>query len=99
MVKGYKSEMDKYTAKIEEAIESLESVLVDGVKQETVIKPLFDSLLKTMEDYSKGVKTIKSAYVSRMQHVTESRYPNYYYTPVAIVPVPRCLAINIKFEN
>ena len=68
MVKGYNSELDKYTTEIEKAMDSLEAVLIEGAKEESVIKPHFDGLVKSMENYTKGVRMIKQAYASRMQH-------------------------------
>ena len=67
MVKGYKSELDKYTQLINDAIEPLESKIADGEKSEGGLKPLIDALSKSIEDYQKGVRMIKSAYESRTE--------------------------------
>ena len=65
MVKGYLSELDRYTKLITDCIEPLEFQIADGEKSEGRLKPLIDALSKSIEDYQKGVKTIKSAYESR----------------------------------
>ncbi|CAE7191581.1 CLE-4A-2, partial [Symbiodinium sp. CCMP2456] len=62
MVKGYKSELDMYTKQLEDAIEPLESKIADGEKSEKSLKPLMDELAKSVENFHKKVKTIKTAY-------------------------------------
>ena len=85
MVKGYKSELDKYTTQIDEAILNLEAVLIDGAKEEAVIKPLFDELVKSMDNYTKGVKMIKQAYVSRKSLAIYVIYDIYIYIYIYIL--------------
>ena len=73
MVKGYIGEIEMHTSNLERSSEAVSAKLGEGVKDEASLKPATEALIKTIDNYQNGIKSVKSAYVSGVvvhQHVT-----------------------------
>ena len=63
MLAGYRHQISFLVSNLEQNIDHLESTVVTGSQDESVIKPKMDQVQKAMEKYQQGMKTIKAAFV------------------------------------
>ena len=63
MLAGYRHQISFLVSNLEQNIDLLESTVVTGSLDESVIKPKVDQVQKSMDKYQQGMKTIKAVFV------------------------------------
>ena len=70
MCDGYRHQINFLVASLTEKIDALEAVVIKGAKDEKIIMPGIDAVQKAMEKYQTGMKTIRTAFESRLHLCT-----------------------------
>ena len=66
MCDGYRHQINFLVANLTEKIDALEAVVIKGAKDEKTILPGISEVQKAMEKYQTGMKTIRTAFESRL---------------------------------
>lgn len=79
MCGGYRSQISFLVANLNEKIDVLETTVVKGSVEESVIKPKIEEVQKAMDKYQQGMKSIKAAFVLCL-------ILNYHILVIALLP-------------